>query len=444
MTRKIFLSAFPAVLAAAFLLAGCAVPDRFPATGTYFLCAAADNCDAGVLVLAPDGSRVFSLRDAQIDMCVSPDGTVLSQSAGAVPEDTLLFIRISKSPDLEQTGVWSISERDWALKPQDGLLAPTENEAGRLLSFSIGNEEYSPDCTPLDENSEESFVFSDGMVLYNREENGYPYIADENGGIWLDANTFYEKNPEFLYELTLWGGISIEQTILDEYMIVECDYIESVEDGATHIATASFLCDREGIIQFQGWDYLNVWFPQNQYQRTDHNMYLRFDCGEERLPHFLRLSGMQEAVFPENCKDIIYQNGDLFLLESPSGEYTIYDAYSRTEGASFSANPAGLQNIFLFGTDSYVIQGLSQEATTVVIDGTLYPLSAGDELAFVTSGEYPIISTGNLGGPISISYILDPDGSLILTIPEDVIYADSSRYLILRNDRFQINTYDSF
>ncbi len=444
--RKIlpFFLAFTIIL----LSGGCADLNRFPAVGTYFLCATGADYAPGVHVLAPDGSPVFSLRNTLIEMCVAPDGMILDQTAGAIAKNSLLFIRIRKDRENYQTGVWSVADQDWAVEPQDGLSAYTADDKGHLLSFVLSSGTYDLNCQPLSEDSEdpeEVFSFANGLVLYNRKNpEGYSYITDENGDCLFDTGIFYEKNSEYLYDLALFGVISVDQIILGEYMIVECKYTEIQEDGTDLISTASFLCDPEGHIQFTEWDYLNVWFPQNQYRRTDHNMYLRFDCGEERQPHFLRLEGMQEAVFPENCEDIIYQDKDLFLLESSSGEYTVYDAYSRTKGASFSGVTPGLQNIFLFGTDSYVVQGLNREATTIVIDDVVYPLSDGDEMAFVTSGEYPVISTGKLGGSVSLSYILDPEGSMVLTTPDYVIYADHSHYLILRDDRFQINTYNSF
>ena len=73
-------------------------------------------------------------------------------------------------------------------------------------------------------------------------------------------------------------------------------------------------------------------------------------------------------------------------------------------------------------------------SSLITIDGSETPVGS-PETVFVTDCEYPVVTVGEVFGTSSGSYILDPEGSLVLKADQEILYADSSCYMYYNNDQ---------
>ena len=416
------------------LLSGCALSSGKPSFEHYFLCNSGQYSD-GVLLLDRNGESVLELSDARLSSCTLQDGTILSQTAGEIPDNALLFIEFDGSGENPQGGVWSVKEQDWLVPPGEGPFAYISYE-GVLETFYINGLSYGIDGRPQPSKSlEETFFhFSDDLVLHNQlDASGNYYIADESGECLLNGATFYEKNSSLLPDLTYDDSIFMTNSIMGKYMILEYNQITSSGDGRSIINTASFLCDLQGNVLYPEWGYDGVIFPSDQFGHTDRN-YLSFFSPEGQLIHSLYLPTMQEISFPDGFTDAGYKSNGLFLLEN-QGKYTIYDSKTDSLGAAFTLDD--YMAVFVLGPDSYVIQQINNNR--IVIENV--PQLCEEEIAVVSAGEYPVIKSGEIWGPYDTSYILDSDGHLRYKINADIICADSSHFLTETLHNYQIHTY---
>lgn len=89
-------------------------------TDSYFLCGTETNYDAGIEIYNSHGKNVFQLSNACVEQCILSDGTLLNQSAGLLPSNSVVFIKIKQNTDTVKTGVWGTTEKDWLIPPVDG------------------------------------------------------------------------------------------------------------------------------------------------------------------------------------------------------------------------------------------------------------------------------------------------------------------------------------
>ena len=75
----------------------------------------------------------------------------------------------------------------------------------------------------------------------------------------------------------------------------------------------------------------------------------------------------------------------------------------------------------------------------VVIDGIEQELDSETEGANILEGEYPIIQISKRFGELRASYVLNPEGKLMVETPKDVIYANERYYISVENDEYHIN-----
>ena len=118
---------------------------------------------------------------------------------------------------------------------------------------------------------------------------------------------------------------------------------------------------------------------------------------------------MEELELPTGYDEITYKTDTLFLLRN-GNEYTIYDASSQEKGSVFTSEETPY-TIYVLGLDTYAIQSMS--SSLITIDGSETPVDS-PETVFVTDCEYPVVTVGEVFGTSSGSYILDPEGSLVL------------------------------
>ncbi len=152
--------------------------------------------------------------------------------------------------------------------------------------------------------------------------------------------------------------------------------------------------------------------------------------------HYVDLDNMEELELPTGYDEITYKTDTLFLLRNEN-EYTIYDASSQEKGSVFTSEETPY-TIYVLGLDTYAIQSMS--SSLITIDGSETPVDS-PETVFVTDCEYPVVTVGEVFGTSSGSYILDPEGSLVLKADQEILYADSSCYMYYNNDQFFIQPY---
>lgn len=75
----------------------------------------------------------------------------------------------------------------------------------------------------------------------------------------------------------------------------------------------------------------------------------------------------------------------------------------------------------------------------IVINGIEQELDSEIEGADVREGEYPIIQISERIGELRTSYVLNPEGELMIETPKDVIYANDRYHISVENDEYHIN-----
>ncbi len=427
------------------LLSGCTVNvnKRNLTFDHYFLCSS-ESYDPGILLFDKTGDTILNLSDACVSLCITPDGIILPECSGAMPDNTILFIQFEKSGDDPQGGVWSIEKKDWLVSPEKGMFSYISDE-GILEKFYINGCTYGIDFKPISDTAQASnetpdsveksvFDFSDRTVLHNQPDSkGNYYIADENGECYLDGRTFYEKNSSALPAMTCSDSISIAKSVLGKYMILYYNQIIPSDDGITHMETASYLCTSDGNVLYPEWDYDGVLFATDQFGYTDRN-YLMFFGRQDSSVHSIYLPDMKVISFSDEFQEVHYCANGLFLLNTRN-EYAIYDSIYNQIGARFTADD--LSSIYVLGPDSYIIQQIHNNR--IVIENK--PQICKDEIAVVTPGEYPVICSGKFGGLYRTSYVLDSRGRLLFKANDDIVCADNSHYMTVDQNTYLIKTY---
>lgn len=416
-----------------FLFIGCGETSIHLQNDSYFLFGTETNYDAGIEIFNAHGENILQLSEACIEQCILSDGTLLNRSAGVLPLDSVVFIKIKQKTDKVKTGVWGIKEEDWLITPMDGYLAAYTQD-GRMTQFVLNDIYYGIDFKPIESETPGIYEFSDGIELTNTlSENGNYYISTVNGDCYLDGNTFYEKNRYSGILLTKENSISIQQCILKQYMIVQYDYTESTDDTDIAITGKTYLCDLNGVIQHPEWDYDNVTYVFDQFNYID-TQYLVFSNSKNLPFHFLDTKQNQEVIFPDGYGNPLYAGNGFFILENGE-QCTIYDAVDKKVGTTFTVQPGASE--FVLGTDTYIIQNF--EESIVVIDGIQQELVVEDinDIPVTIHSTYPVVQYKTFSGDV-FSYILDAKGHLVLKTRQNVIYADESYYLVLSDNKYKI------
>lgn len=400
---------------------------------TYFLCNSSSDIDLGIVVYDENGKIILNEKDAQVEYCVKPDGTIIQPAAGPIPSDSMLYCSIRKAQEEAETGLWSGTEKEWVIGPASGFFAShTDGDQGKLLDFSVGNEFYNMDLERT-ESEDSTYDVAESFKLKNCIDGyGNGYIGYENGEVFLDGESFYIKNTD--------TGLLTKQTSVqlkfsaNGYLIVTYPYQSIQEDGTIFGDIRSYLCDSEGRILYPQMAYDSVSFVQDQYGNLDRDL-IRISCqGKEDSAHisYMDVETGKLLEFPEGYDEIRYAQGDYFLLLK-DGTCTIYNVRTESLGASFMVPGKTSENIYVFGTDSYAAQ--KSDDDLLVIEGKEQKVSAEMPNVFVEPGPYPAVSMGKIMEPgQSGSYILNQEGKLKLKTEERVIYADENCYLTVTKD----------
>ncbi len=221
--------------------------------------------------------------------------------------------------------------------------------------------------------------YEPGSETYNLENGIVLHNQMENGNYYIADS---DGNP-YLTAQEFFEHNHITDAILSE-------------DGTR-------FCDLQGNILYPEWDYNYVSLVTDQYENINHRILCFSDSGSDD-DHYVDLDNMEELELPTGYDEITYKTDTLFLLRN-GNEYTIYDASS-----------------------------------LITIDGSETPVDS-PETVFVTDCEYPVVTVGEVFGTSSGSYILDPEGSLVLKADQEILYADSSCYMYYNNDQFFIQPY---
>lgn len=417
-------SIFYIVLFGVLYISGCAKTNiRLDETQIY-LCSY--NYDTGILVLDSNGESLLKLSNADVLLCITPDGTILSD-VGQIPADSILLIQFYED-DQMQGGVWNAGEKGWEIQPTNGSITfYTSIYDGKLTHFNIGDNSYGLDFKPYSE-KQQTYQMEDGILLQNADNK----IVTETGESYLDIDQFLKIN-DIKGATTPDSYIQISQVINSKYMILRCYMNESTdESGAARGTEYFYLCDAEGYIQYPEWNYDYVVYAQDQFQQEDKQyLYFHNASGETSQDHYLNLAEDKEVALPRNYETISYKYHGLFLL-SNENQFTIYDSITQSFGSTYFVSSTNI-NSYVFGLDSYVIPLTSERS--VVIEGVQQQLDNEISAIYTYPGEYSVITAGKT------SYILDLQGELILSSEENIIHADDQYYLTLMNNSFNIHDY---
>ncbi len=439
MSKSFFRNTAVCLLLSAVCLCGCS-----GRTGTfdfvdldqdeYFLCTDHGSRSGGILILDAGGNTVMQMDNAALELCLKPSGEKIPLTAGIIPRDSYLLITTHEGEDVPEnykTGMWSVSRNDWILSPETGFPA-TSMDDDYLCSFRVGQTDYNMDFKPYEPDSE-TYPLENGVVLHNQPENGNYYIADSEGNPYLTAQEYFQRNHVTADYLT--DSLSVEKVIDGKYLIVQFFAGEYQPDGKILSTGVTRLCDLQGNELYPKWDYNYVIYATDQYQNINHRL-LNFYDSKAGKDYYVDLDSMKELELLTGYEEIIYRTDALFLLRN-GNEYTIYDASSQEKGAVFTSEETPY-TIYVLGLNSYAIQGMS--SSLITINGSETPVDS-PETVFVTDCEYPVVTVGEVFGTSSGSYILDPEGSLVLKADQEILYADSSCYMYYNNDRFFIQAY---
>ena len=402
-------------------------------TDSYFLCGTETNYDAGIEIYNSHGKNVFQLSNACVEQCILSDGTLLNQSAGLLPSNSVVFIKIKQNTDTVKTGVWGTTEKDWLIPPVDGYLIAYTRD-GKLTQFVLNDTYYGIDFIPMESETPDIYEFLDGTKLTNSlDGEGNYYISTVNGDYYLDGHTLYEKNRYSGLLLTEENSISIQQCILNQYMIVEYDYTESTNDTDIVITGKTYLCDLNGVIQHPEWNYDGVTYVFDQFDNID-TQYLVFSNSEDLPFHYLDTKQDKEVIFPDGYGNPFYAGKGFFILKNEE-KFTIYDAVDKEIGNTFTVQPGTSE--FILGKDTYIIQNFKE--SMVVIGGIQKEIDVKtiNDIPVTTHSTYPVIQYKTFTGD-SVSYIVDTKGHPVLKARQNIIYADESYYLVLSDNKYKI------
>ena len=427
------------ILGSFLFLVSCSGTQLHLPKGKYLLCTGGAYQD-GVVVLDSNGKIVFRLDNARVEYCMEKDGALIRYSnryqvRGEIPDDCILFIITVGADDQAKTGVWDVSTKKWMVPLAESLMGCALDD-GRMEHFSINYKNYGPDCKPYKEKKTKSFEFANGLVLENRyDEEGYSYISDTSGNVYMDGPMFYKKNCDSGMPLTLEKNVSIEKTVSDKYMIISYDFHRSQENGRILYSGRSYLCDMDGRILYPEWNYTSVYYPKDQFGFIDRKLLILMN-GEERPLHYLDLSTGKEPKLPPEFQECFNMGNGFFLLRQGS-EYTIYNAATQEKGATFHEKDAG--PIYVLGLNSYIIDKLCDYE--IVINGEELRLSDTVQMASIIPGKYPIVQVRKFHGSNYVSYILNPKGELVLKTGRKVEYAGKFNYLTVGKGEYDIWDY---
>ena len=418
------------------LVTACSSDDSLTADGNYLVCSLSRAEEAGVLILNSAGETVLELPNAFVEYCFSKDGFIIQPKVGELSPDDRLMIRMGLSEAEISTGVWSVGDEKWLIEPQAGYYALSKfGTIEQLEALYLGGHVYDKDFNRIDmENTKKpEFKVNKALILTDSyDENGDCCFADQDGKVYLTSKEFEERNP-VLRDLFRNGLIHLRDVIYEKYLLIYYDHQTEKEDGKYLINTHSALCDLNGVMQYPELEYTSAGFPYNQYGCLDRN-FVKFSGKDEKyIENYLDLTTNELVDFPEGTSNIEYKGNGFFLLENDSN-YTIFDALTCQTGSSFTE--AGV-NTYVLGLQSYVIQ--SYKNGKVVIDGIEQELDSETEGANILEGEYPIIQISKRFGELRASYVLNPEGKLMVETPKDVIYANERYYISVENDEYHIN-----
>lgn len=286
-------------------ISGCAKTNICLDETRIYLCSY--NYDTGILVLDSNGESLFKLSNADVLLCITPDGTILSD-VGQIPEDSILLIQFYKDNQM-QGGVWNAGEKGWEIQPTNGSITfYTSIYDGKLTHFNIGDNSYGLDFKPYSE-KQQTYQMEDGILLQNADNK----IVTETGESYLDIGQFLEIN-DIKGATTPDSYIQIGQVINSKYMILRCYMNESTDElGAARGTEYSYLCDAEGYIQYPEWNYDYVVYAQDQFQQEDKQyLYFHKASGETSQDHYLNLAEDKEVALPRNYETISYKYHGLF------------------------------------------------------------------------------------------------------------------------------------
>ena len=435
------LKIFFGIIGMMLLITACSSYNSLTEDGKYLVCSSSVISNAGVLILNPQGEKVLELPDSCIEHRISQDGFIMQPEIGEIPATDRLMITSSVSENEATVGIWDVEKECWLIEPQPGWPALSwisVNGQLELKECYLGDKIYDKhfNCIETEDEREQEFKVSEELILRRiYDEEGNSCLVDQYDNIYVRDEEFKEKNP-FLQDLYKTGQISLKGVVSEKYLLIYYEHQTETEEGKYLISDYSALCDLDGVIQYPELEYTSVRFPFNQYDCLEKN-FIEFKGEEEdSLPDYLNLSTDELVDFPDGCSDIGYKGNGLFLLEKDS-EYTIFDASVNQTGNSFSKDGNLLDFTYVFGLQSYVIQ--HHENGKVVINGIEQELDTETEWANILEGKYPIIQISKRFGELRTSYVLNPEGKLMVETPKDVIYANERYYISVEHDEYHIN-----
>ena len=397
-----------------------------------FLCTDNGDSKAGILLLDSRGKEILKLEEAALQVCIKPSGEILHQTAGVLPSDSYLFISFYYDPSDTTnytTGVWGIEKEEWIFEPEEGTLAYYA-EDDVMNSFQIGAKEYGLDFLPY-ESVPETYEFENGLVLHNEMKDGNYYIASDDGASYLTPSEFFERNP--IIADYLQDSISIEKVIMGKYMIISYTIGTYESDGTCTLSGQKAFCDQNGNRLYPEWDYNYVFFVSDQFDYSVTDIMEFYDTDKD-VAHYLDLTQMKELKIPDGYQQVLYREDKTFLLQQ--GEtYTVYDARTGETGGVFTLDSQP-QDIIVLSPDTYVVQEFGN--SRIFIHDREVSSESPAEYAPVYPSPYPVILSGKVLGPYDESYVIDPDGNLVMQADHEILYADKSCYMYYENEQFVI------
>lgn len=330
----------------------------------YFICSyegdeGTDGEHESVTLIDNKGEEVETFLGAYIDKIITPEGFMLEEDNGIIPEGTILLLFYLIDDYTYEIRAYRVGENEWLAESGEiQNYGYSLDDADRVQYIEFKNQIYDRLFEKVSD-KEDIITYYGEECLYNKkDENGINTIVNRNGEALLTPEEFYSKNQSLIpapqnepgnielydmYDSNCWCvGYKVDEDFTNRYC----------------------LCRSDGtMIEIEGFDYMESdmdFYRCSSLYGVDNLLFGKYLLMTEQLKgkeYYIKIEGESAKLidFPE-AEDISYEGGDVFLLKN-GNIYNIYDAEKEEITCTIDTKGISEQYVTLevIGRDSYYV-----------------------------------------------------------------------------------------